>query len=87
MTIEVSFYGKILWLVPVNLGQLRRMLVYRHAGLGRFHCINMYTSMYVCMYVILLAVKKLETLTLSSIGCFNLMNVGKMFLHCPEFVQ
>ena len=31
------------WLVPENLDRFRRMLVYRGAGLGRFHW------MYVCV--------------------------------------
>ena len=26
------------WSMPENLDQFRRMLVYRGAGLGRFHC-------------------------------------------------
>ena len=28
------------WLVPENLDRFRRMLVYRGAGLGRFHCMT-----------------------------------------------
>ena len=30
------------WSVPENLDRFRRMLVYRGAGLGRFHCTYMY---------------------------------------------
>ena len=32
------------WLVPENLDQFRRMLVYRGAGLDRFHCTYVHQS-------------------------------------------
>ena len=35
--IEVSLYGKLI-VGAENLDRFRRMLVYRGAGLGRFHC-------------------------------------------------